>query len=81
MTQRAGGSTGTYAIQVGGDGAVGVDDGLLAAQLDKLPDDGHVPADVVFEIGRGGTGCRVVVHSRFCVALLCSDAARYNRFC
>lgn len=43
----------TYAIQVGIDAAVGVDDGQLATQLVDLADDGHVATDIAFEVRRG----------------------------
>lgn len=53
----------TYTIQVGLDVAVGVDRGLLAAQLVDAAYDSDIPAHVAIEEGRGNTwgGCRVHV--------------------
>jgi hypothetical protein len=45
--------TAAYAIQVGGDVAVGVDDGLLAPQLDDFADDYHTFAHIRVEVWAG----------------------------
>lgn len=51
----------TYTIQVGLDVAVGIDRGLLAAQLVDAADDRDIAAYVAVEEGRGNAwgGCRV----------------------
>ena len=49
------------AVEVGRDVAVGVEEGLVAAQLEDLAHDHDVLADVAVEVGRrdAGGGCRL----------------------
>lgn len=52
----------TYAIQVGLDVTIGVDGGLLAAQLVNAADDGNVSPNVAIEEGRSNAWGRGGVH-------------------
>jgi hypothetical protein len=42
--------------------AVGVDDSLVAPQLDNLPDDHDIAADIVVQIWSGDAGGRSSLH-------------------
>lgn len=53
-----------YAIQMSADIAVGIDNGLVATQLDNLSDDDNVFADIRVEVGAGNAGVGGGLHFR-----------------
>lgn len=54
----AGGDMG-FPVQVGRDIAIGIENGLVPAELDDLANDHHIPTHVRVQVGTGYTGGRL----------------------
>lgn len=49
----------THPVQVGRDIAIGIENGLVPAELDDLANDHHIPTHVRVQVGTGYTGGRL----------------------
>lgn len=78
MWKRTGGGGAAYAIQVGRDVAVGIDERLLSSQLDDFADDNNISAHVRIEVGAGDAGGCSSPHGRSPVRVKCSVVSLFS---